>query len=97
MAQPTERVLRVEIAGHEYAVRSALDEAYVQELAAYVSEKMRAASDATPNADVLRLAVLVALNLADELFRCRDAERQRSAEVSEKAAELEEMLDRVLG
>ncbi len=97
MAEPTERVVRIEIFGQEYAVRSSLDEPYVHELAAYVNEKMRAACDATPNSDVLRIAVLVALNLADEVFRCRDAEHRRATEVSEKTAALEEMLDRVLG
>jgi cell division protein ZapA len=97
VAEPTERVVRIEIFGREYAIRSGLDEPYVQDLAAYVNGKMRTACDATPNSDVLRIAVLVALNLADEVFRCRDAERRRTAEVTEKTAALEEMLDRVLG
>ena len=41
----------------------------------YVDEKMRAAADSTPTGDSLRLAVLAALNIADELFRCRDGTR----------------------
>jgi cell division protein ZapA (FtsZ GTPase activity inhibitor) len=57
---------------------------------------MRAASDAAPNSDILRLAMLTALNLADEVFRCRDGERRRTAEVSERAAAIEQMLDQAL-
>ena len=91
-----ERVIRVEILGQRYAIRSALDENYVQELAAYVADKLRAASDATPNSDVLRLTVLTALNLADELFRCRDGERRRTAEVSQRAAALEALVNQAL-
>ena len=45
----------------------------------YVDEKMRAAADSTPTGDSLRLAVLAALNIADELFRCRDATAPRTA------------------
>ncbi len=96
MAEPDERVVRVEIFGQRYAIRSTLDEGYVQELATYVGDKMRAASDATPNSDILRLAILTALNIADEVFRCRDGARRRSAEVSERAAALEHLLDQAL-
>ncbi len=91
-----ERVIRVEILGQRYAIRSALDEHYVNELAAYVAEKLRAASDATPNSDILRLVILTALNLADELFRCRDGERRRTAEVSERTAALEALVNQAL-
>lgn len=91
-----DRVVRVEILGQRYAIRSSLDEHYVQELAAYVADKMRAATDATPNTDILRVAILTALNLADEVFRCRDGARRRTAEVSERAAALEQLLDAAL-
>ena len=63
--------------GQRYPIRSALDPEYVARLAAYVDEKMRAAADSTPTGDSLRLAVLAALNIADELFRCRDASDAR--------------------
>ena len=65
-------IVTVEIAGQRYPIRSALDERYVAELAAYVDQKMRAASDAAPASDMLGLAVLVALNIADEYFRERE-------------------------
>ena len=67
-------VITVEIAGQRYPIRSGLDERYVTELAAYVDQKMRAASDAAPASDMLGLAVLVALNIADEFFRERERE-----------------------
>ena len=57
---------------------------------------MRAAADSTPTGDSLRLAVLAALNIADELFRCRDVTRARDGELAERAGELERLLDRVL-
>ena len=90
------RVIPVEIHGQRYPVRSALEPEYVARLAAYVDEKMRAAADSTPTGDSLRLAVLAALNIADELFRCNDGNAARSGELAERAGELERLLDRVL-
>jgi cell division protein ZapA len=89
-------VVNVEIYGQRYPIRSALAPDYVATLAKYVDEKMRAASETTPGSDSVRLAVLAALNIADELFRCRDFTRARSGELAERAGELERLLDRVL-
>jgi cell division protein ZapA len=68
----------------------------VARLAAYVDERIRAAAETTPTGDSLRLAVLAALNIADELFRCREITRTRDGELAERAGELERLLDRVL-
>jgi cell division protein ZapA (FtsZ GTPase activity inhibitor) len=57
---------------------------------------MDAAGESTPTGDALRLAVLAALNIADELFRCRDGTRLRDGELAERAGELEKLLDRLL-
>jgi cell division protein ZapA len=89
-------VISVEIHGQRYPIRSTLDAAYVAQLATYVDEKMRAAAESTPTTDGLRLAVLAALNVADELFRCRAVNRARSGELAERAEELEKIVDRML-
>ena len=93
---PDDSVIAVEIHGQRYPIRSTLDPDYVARLASYVDEKMRAAAESAPTGDSLRLAVLAALNVADELFRCRDATRARSGELAERAGELEKLLDRLL-
>jgi len=87
------QVVTVEIAGQPYPIRSTLDAKYVGELAAYVDQKMRAASDAAPSSDLLGLAVLVALNIADEYFRARD---QQIGELNARALRLEQLVDDVL-
>jgi cell division protein ZapA len=90
------RVVPVDIHGQRYPIRSALEPEYVAKLAAYVDEKFRAAAESTPTGDSLRLAVLAALNIADELFRCRDTTRQKDGQLAERAGELERLVDRVL-
>jgi cell division protein ZapA len=88
-------VITVEIAGQRYPIRSSLDERYVTELAAYVDQKMRAASDSAPASDMLGLAVLVALNIADEFFRERETQPPADA-LHERAVRLERIVDEAL-
>jgi cell division protein ZapA len=90
------RVISVEIHGQRYPIRSSLDQDYVLRLAAYVDDKIGAAADSTPTGDSLRLAVLAALNIADELFRIREATRVKDSRIAERASELEQLVDRVL-
>ncbi len=90
------RVIPVEIYGRRYPVRSTLEQEYVARLAAYVDDRMRAASDSTPSGDALRFAVLAALNIADELFRARDASAAHNGQIAERTEEIERLLDRVL-
>ena len=94
---PQSRVVSVEIHGQQYPIRSGLDPAYVAELASYVDAKIRAASRETPAGDTLKLAVLAALNIADECFRARDEQQRRAASLANRAEELERMLDLALG
>ena len=89
-------VVTVEIAGQRYPIRSSLDERYVAELAAYVDQKMRAASIAAPTSDMMSLAVLVALNIADELFRCQDVQQARSGALAQRAEAIERLVDAAL-
>jgi len=91
------RVVTVEIQGQRYPVRSDLDAAYVAELASYVDGKMRLASRESNAADSMRIAVIAALNIADEFFRVRDEAADGHAAVADRAAELEKILDAVLG
>jgi cell division protein ZapA len=86
----------VEIFGQRYPIRSSLDIEYVTRLASYVDGKIRAAGDSAPSGDPLRLAVLAALNIADELFRLRDSANAKDGTFAERTEELERLLDRVL-
>jgi len=89
-------VVTVEIAGQRYPIRSGLDERYVAELAAYVDQKMRAAVASAPESDMLGLAILVALNVADDAFRARDQQSSVSGELQERTLQLERLVDGVL-
>lgn len=88
------RVVHVDIHGQRYAVRSDLDPAYISELASYVDEKMQLASTEVQSGESMKVAILAALNIADELF----TSRQESGEARwlSKAAEIERLVDAAL-
>ena len=94
MSEPT--IVSVEIRGQRYPISSALDPEYVNGLATYVDEKMRAAAELTPSGDLLRHAVLAALNIADELFRCQDAQNTRRGALAERTRAIERLVDAAL-
>jgi cell division protein ZapA len=90
------RVVSVEIHGQRYPIRSSLDPAYVAELASYVDEKMRTAAAETASGDSLKIAVVAALNIADEYFRSLREEGGPAGRILERAGRIEALVDRVL-
>ena len=68
MSEESGGVINVEILGQRYPIRSGLDASYVTELAGYVDQKMQTAAERSQAGDSVRVAVLAALNIADEYF-----------------------------
>lgn len=92
----TGRLVTVEINGQRYPIRTTLDAAYVSDLAAYVQRKMELAARESPAGDTLKIAVLAALNIADECFRAREEGSEQRSSLSERALALEAILDLAL-
>jgi cell division protein ZapA len=87
------RSTTVEILGREYKIKGVADESYIQSVARYVDEKMREVSQATALPSQDRLAILAALNIADELFQYRQESAQSFSSIERKAANLISMID----
>jgi cell division protein ZapA len=87
------RVINVDIHGQRYSIRTTLDPAYVADLAAYVDEKMRLAARESPAGDTLKVAVIAAVNIADEYFRSMDDVQHGHDRFAHRAEQLERMLD----
>ena len=94
MAEPS--VVSVEIHGLRYPIRSTLEASYVAELATYVDAKMRAAADETVTGDSVRVAVLAALNIADEYFRSREHDHAAGDDAARRVADIEALIDRAI-
>jgi cell division protein ZapA len=87
--------IRVEIYDQTYHLRGS-DAEYVQRLAEYVDGKMRQVAARTSTVDSLRLAVLAALNIADELQLIRGKYDNVATEYTERASHLQSALDSAL-
>jgi cell division protein ZapA len=61
--------VEVEIFGAIYNVRSANDEAHLERLAQFVDSKMKEIAAHTTAVDTTKIAVLAALNIADQLVK----------------------------
>ena len=84
---------QVEIFGQTYNLRGDQDPSYIQELAAYVDAKMNEIADSSSTVDSLKVAILTAINIADECHLAkREVEKQRM-DLAVRAAEWERMLD----
>ena len=88
--------IQVEIFNHTYSVRGELDESYVAELARYVDGKMRSVAAATRTVDSLRIAVLAALNIADELHALRQRRSAVEDDLRFRAERCIQLVDSVL-
>jgi cell division protein ZapA len=87
--------VRVEIFDQVYNLRGS-DADYILKLAEYVDGKMRAVSEQTATVDSVRLAVLAALNIADEYHLLKRRLDVPKPELRERAQQLASALDEVL-
>jgi cell division protein ZapA len=88
--------VKVQIFGQTYTIRGDLDECYVQQLAAYVDEKMSAIADATSTVDTQKAAVLAALAIADELHSLRKERGEQKELLREQAERCLTLVERAL-
>jgi len=59
----------VKIQGKEYKINSSEEEEYIEKVAYYLDKKLEQAKSANPSLDTIKVTTLVALNLADSLFK----------------------------
>jgi cell division protein ZapA len=88
--------VRVEIFDQAYNLRGS-DPEYILKLAEYVDAKMRAVAEATNTIDTVRLAVLAALNIADEYQMLKRKQESGATDYQKRAHLLADALDEVLG
>jgi cell division protein ZapA len=87
--------VRVEIFDQAYNLRGS-DPDYILKLADYVDSKMRAVASATNTIDTVRLAVLAALNIADEYHLLKKKREGGATDYEKRAHQLVHALDEVL-
>ncbi len=93
------RSISITIAGQKYTIKSDAEERYVHSLAELVDDKIREVQRGAQGKVVTRdaVAVLAALQIADDLVRERNARVELRRRVREKSRTLRDIIAREVG
>jgi cell division protein ZapA len=90
-------LVRVTIYGQEYTVKGQADPSYIVSVANYVNEKMEEVENSLSTVQTpLRVAILAAMNLTDELFTAKKESEDFVRAVDEKSKFLIESIEEEL-
>ncbi len=87
----------VTIYGQAYTLKGGADSEYVQELAAFVDERMHEVSENSPVGSTAKVAILAAVNMADELFREQQKRIETMATLEDRSVQIARLLGREMG
>ncbi len=93
MAKPIE----VDVYGHKLTLQPTGDEGYAQDLALYVDEQMRTIAQGLTKSVPVTVAILAAMNIADQLFQQERRRQDGEAEMERRAEGLLECIGSRLG
>ena len=96
MSRDLDQGIEVEICKQIYRIRSDKDPEYIKQLAEYVDQKMNEVLDRTLTVDSLKVAVLTALNIADEYYSTREELIALDGVVRSKSEKMNALLEPVL-
>ena len=88
--------MKIQIYDQSYNVNADGNEEYLKELAAYVDGKMRFISESTHMVDSVKVAVLAALNVADEMFTMRKRQEALEGPLRERVQNCVSMVEKAL-
>ncbi len=88
--------VNVKIFGQEFTIKGEDAPEYVEELSEFVDKKMREVASASSVITSHKVAILTAINIADELFRLRREMGGQEEEIREKISGWIENIDKVL-
>ncbi|RMH71073.1 MAG: cell division protein ZapA [Gemmatimonadetes bacterium] len=90
------KTVKVHIFGSEYGIKGDVDPDHIGKVARYVDSKMREITDNLSIASSARVAILAAINIADELYQERELRQRLLLEIEGKLNGLSETLTRTI-
>ncbi len=76
-----ERLVEIKVFGQTYTVKTDAEEEHIQEVAQYVNEKVNEVLKKTRSVSSLNVAILTALNIADDLLKEREIRKALLQEI----------------
>ena len=89
-----ERLVEIRVFGQTFSVKTDADEAHIQAVAQYVNEKMEEILKKTRSVSTLNVAILTALNIADDFLKEKEQRKAFLREVEVKSKDLVEKINR---
>jgi len=86
-------MMKIKIMGEDYSIRAAADEEYLKNVVKYVDGKMLEIKDGLAINSPHKIAILAALNIADEYFKQKTIYEKAINELEEKLQALSSSLD----
>jgi cell division protein ZapA len=88
------RTVTVEVAGLKFQLKTDADEAYVKSLARFVTDKVEEVRASSRTIATHNIALLAAMNIADDLFRHRRVTKEFRQRIRDKSRRVLEILDK---
>jgi len=88
-----ERLVEIKVFGQVYTVKTDAQEDHIQKVAQYVNEKMDEVTKNTKSVSSLNVAILTALNIADDLITEKARRLALLEEVERKSKDLVEKIN----
>ena len=86
--------MEVQIGSTSYTIKTEADEDYIQSVARYVNNKIEEVRQKTKSVSTLNVAILAALNTADELFRERDKNQKSFERIEDRSKDLIDLIEK---
>jgi cell division protein ZapA len=88
-----ERLVEIKVLGQTYTVKTDSDENRIHEVARYVNEKIEEILQKTKSVSSLNVAILTALNIADDLLKEKEKRLALLKEVGMKSKDMVEKIN----
>jgi len=92
-----EKTVEIKVFGQTYTVKSDAEDSHIQEVAKYVNEKMDEVLKKTRSVSTLNVAILTALNIADDLLKEKENRVMILREIEVRSKDLAEKIDIQIG
>ncbi len=85
--------VEIVVLGQKFVVRSDSDEAYVAKIGSFVDQRMNEIMKNTHSVASLNVAILAAMNIADEYFKYQEKAEGKKTDAEKKIQEMIELID----
>ena len=94
---PPKRSVTVEVAGQRFTLKTDAEDDYVHALADFVTRKVKEAKAGSRAFSTHALAILAALQIADELFQTQSRAKDLKRDVTERSRSILALVEQALG